>query len=426
MAAMTGTNTGAWLVVIFAPLLFAASALLLRWGLRRPREKCFYRCPACDYDMRGHVPDAADDADDPDGLGDAVCVCPECGHDAKVLTNLVVENPSRAGAIVMGILGLCLTGPCIVSAVGWVLEQPYVRAIARDGGWVAYRTVPPLGVKWLGGDLLPTSARVWAVYFVAPNVPGNASLQGLTRLRRLRYVNVGGPAVTDAHVAGLAKLTNLTILALEGSQITDAGIATLKQLSGLRWLALTNTKVTGAGLAQFSALPQLRVLELTGAPVTDADLVHLKSLPQLVSINLSRTQVTDAGLVHLGDLSQLRYLDLSGTRITDAGLAHLDKLFRKPVNALPIYQSEIGFGAGTIVSLEQTGHLFTRTCLTLSATQVTDQGLAHLKHMQGLDALFLLNTQVTDAGIATLNESLPRLWAMREWIQVSRTNEALE
>ena len=34
MNAMAATNTGAWLVVISAPLLFAASALLLRWGLR--------------------------------------------------------------------------------------------------------------------------------------------------------------------------------------------------------------------------------------------------------------------------------------------------------------------------------------------------------------------------------------------------------
>ena len=345
---MAGTNIGAWLVVVLAPLLFAGSAALLRWGLRRPREKRWLRCPNCYYDMRGHVPGSSGGGGESGGgsgggLAAPLFVCPECGHDAKVLSNLVVENPSCLWTIAPALVGLGVAVPCIFSAIGWLLEQPAVRTITQDGGSVACQAVPLCGIKGLGGNLLPTSPRVREIYFVAPNLPSKASLQRMSSLRHLRYVHVSGPGVTDTHLAGLARLRGLNVLALGSAQITDAGLAPLKQMSSLRWLDLSNTQITGAVLA------------------------------------------------------------------------HLDKLFRTTVNDPPIYQSELSHGMLRAVPID---HLISRTSLALSGTQVTDRGLKRLKQMKGLGSLRLFSTQVTDTGVAELQESLPRLWIFRAWVEI--------
>ena len=415
MHAMSGSNVGAWIVVVLSPLVLAGSVLLFRWGLRQPRTKRWLRCPNCSYDMRGHVPRESGGEGDPVGDAKPKFICPECGHDAGKLENLIVESPSRAAAIVFGALGICVATVYMINAVGWVIEQPTVNAIEKDGGIAQYRAAPLFGIDRIGNTaLLPTRGRVVAVYFLTPNLPSRTSLRSMERLRYLRYVNAYGPGITDAHLVGLARLDGLNVLSLDGTQVTDAGLVPLKQASSLRWLDLSNTKVTGAGLAHLSAMSQLKVLELDGLEVVNADLVHLRPLPQLVSVNLANTQVTDAGLRHLGGLHQLRYLNLANTRVTDEGLAHLDKLFQTPVSGWPIHLAEVPFGAA-FIPMDQAAHLMSRTGLSLAGTQVTDQGLVHLKQMKGLELFAIHGTKVTDSGVADLKKALPMLQVMLDW-----------
>jgi hypothetical protein len=91
---------------------------------------------------------------------------------------------------------------------------------------------------------------------------------------------------------------------------------------------------------------------------------------------------TDNLLAHVGRLKHLKQLHRPGFAVTDAGLAHLGRL------------SDLQF-------------------LSLDDTQVTDAGLAHLKGLSGLKWLKLTRTRVTDAGVVELQNSLPRLRAIR-------------
>jgi len=85
---------------------------------------------------------------------------------------------------------------------------------------------------------------------------------------------------------------------------------------------------------------------------------------------------TGADLNSVADLGRLEELILSASRVTDAGLARLEGL----------------------TQLQQ---------LPLGGTKITDGGLAHLKGLKGLEMLGLRDTPVTNAGTEELHQSLP-------------------
>ena len=51
--------------------------------------------------------------------------------------------------------------------------------------------------------------------------------------------------------------------------------------------------------------------------------------------------------------------------------------------------------------------------LYLFDTQLTDDGLVHLKRLKSLENLYLLPTRVTDAGVAELQKELPNCKIVR-------------
>jgi Leucine-rich repeat (LRR) protein len=91
-------------------------------------------------------------------------------------------------------------------------------------------------------------------------------------------------------------------LTLSGTQVTDAALAQLSRLPRLKTLDLNGTKVTDAGLLHLKGLTELRGLDLCGTQVTDAGLQHPKHLPKLewLVVDEPRGQrnpkVTTAGL----------------------------------------------------------------------------------------------------------------------------------
>lgn len=86
--------------------------------------------------------------------------------------------------------------------------------------------------------------------------------------------------------------------------------------------------------------------------------------------------MTNAALEPLGALPRLRALNLDTTQISDEGMQHLKRFH----------------------ALEW---------LNLNSTQVTDAGLEQLKDLRGLKELNLTQTRVTDAGVKRLKQALP-------------------
>jgi hypothetical protein len=241
--------------------------------------------------------------------------------------------------------------------------------------------------------------------------PGAAPLRGLSRLRGLRGLHLGGTlGVNDAVCAEVAALRGLKALELEdprwwtrsapGAAATDAGVAALA--AGLRH-SLTRLVVRGQGGVTAAALPSIGAirclqeldLQLVGrgaadvapppppdaaAPADDGALRPLAPLRLLHTLKLGGCAVGEGGCRVLAALPLLTRLELHDCALPDAGVFHLKAL---PLRALRL-----------------------RGC-----PAVTDIALAALaKSARGLTLLDLsgCHRNVTDTGVAALG-ALPAL-----------------
>jgi uncharacterized membrane protein len=102
-----------------------------------------------------------------------------------------------------------------------------------------------------------------------------------------------------------------------GTNFGDQDLAKLSPIgANLRWLDLGGTAVTDAGLAQLAAMPNLTRLHLERTRVTDAGLARVAALHDLEYLNLYGTEITDTGLERLEQLPKLKQLYLWQTKVT--------------------------------------------------------------------------------------------------------------
>ena len=123
----------------------------------------------------------------------------------------------------------------------------------------------------------------------------------------------------------MARIGSGFVLGFSASPVKpgDQEMEIVSKLSRVKWLELGGTPITDAGLARLKPLVGLDFLDLSGTAVTDGGLKQLESFAMLGRLELSGTAVTDAGLVHLEKLKSLRYVGLRGTRVTASGLKRL-------------------------------------------------------------------------------------------------------
>jgi len=105
----------------------------------------------------------------------------------------------------------------------------------------------------------------------------------------------GGVQITDAGLATLTKLTKLRRLDLSGAKLTTAGLAALRKFPQLERLSLWNCRGLDDGAAAvLAAMQTLVTLDVSDTPLGDAALEKLKSLPRLQHLYLTDTQVSAA------------------------------------------------------------------------------------------------------------------------------------
>jgi Leucine Rich repeat len=203
--------------------------------------------------------------------------------------------------------------------------------------------------------------------------------------------------MTDAMLEDVSRIEHITTLKLGGSKnVTDAGVRHLSKLSRLRHVDLSGTGITDHGLEVLRALPELETVSLAWTKVTDAGVAHLAACERLNNVNLQGTPSGNGAfraLAGKASVSQLR----TGNAVTDAGLALLHEF--------PIFrtwhagQPEMGllsYDAGP-------NYLLVRGSLT-------DRGMTQLEGLAGLFALNLDAAElgITAAGLAPL-VGLPNL-----------------
>ncbi len=121
----------------------------------------------------------------------------------------------------------------------------------------------------------------------------------------------------------------------------------------------------------------------------------------VIAVDLFKTAATDRELVGVRRFPKLVGLTLTGTNITDDGLAQLQIL--TGLGDLGLADTRI-----TDCGLAHLEDFKRLEYLSLGKTKVTDDGLVHLQPLQNLVMLNLTDTQIGDGGLAHLGE-FPKL-----------------
>ena len=223
-----------------------------------------------------------------------------------------------------------------------------------------------------------------------------APLADLSRLTKLRSLDLNVPTLVDADLVALRNLPNLEHLGISGPLLTDAGMRHLRGLVGLKELRISNTPITAAGLDQLRTLRNLRTISLFCTQVTD--LGPIADLPVLEEIEINDSPITAAGLAPLARLGRLATLSLRRCNVTTDGLVAL-------AGAAGLHKLDLTWshlGGVNLKTLAGMPHLAT---LTLHDTEITDAELATLGPAPHLESLDLSGNDITDAGIDHLDAS---------------------
>jgi hypothetical protein len=203
--------------------------------------------------------------------------------------------------------------------------------------------------------------------------------------------------MTDAMLEEASRHENITTLKLGGSRnVSDAGLRFLSRLPRLRHLDVRGTAVTDRGLEVLRALRELQTFSLAWTNVTDAGVAHLSGCQRLRDVNLQGTSCGDGALRALAGMPGLCRLR-TGNSVTDAGLAVLEEI--------PIFKSWHGGEPDMGLLSYDAGPNY-----LLLRGSFTDRGMTHLGGLYGLFALNIDASElvVTPAGLAPL-VGLPNL-----------------
>ena len=241
-----------------------------------------------------------------------------------------------------------------------------------------------------------------------------SDLKHLGKLARLRHLDLPRTlSMTDEGLVGLSELTSLEEISLFGlgGQLTDDGVLKLAGNRGLKRLAVYDSAVTGSFLRGFEGIP-LEILALSGdsqfgIALTDENAGYLNQFPALQELNLQTARLGARGIAAISELTKLRKITLTGCiELSDKDLANLGKLERLH----QLYLRDTNVGDQTLRAMKHLDNLIT---LELGSPNLTDAGMESLSRLMSLEYLTIRESnQVTDRGVSELRR-LRRLKQLR-------------
>lgn len=218
---------------------------------------------------------------------------------------------------------------------------------------------------------------------------------GTTRLLRLSK-----SVIKDEQLTHLQHFKKLDYLAIVCPQITDANTSHIGSLTNLDTLMLSTSGIGDATLSHLEGLKNLKRLYLAETNVSDAGLQHIKGLSRLTTLSLDRTPVTDDGLMWLEYLSDIETLFLSETKITGNGLAFLAGMPRLRV----LYLEQCPLDAAAFRQLQRLDSL---EHLSLNGVSLDDAAIEQLSRLEAVKNIELYRTGIAIASLTKLREALP-------------------
>lgn len=147
------------------------------------------------------------------------------------------------------------------------------------------------------------------------------------------------PAIHSSHLDGLATIPQLKSVTIVNDHITEASIQSLAKFQHIEELSLRFIPISDASMEHIGKLKQLKKLDLRGSGITGKSLVFIKEMTSLYYLDLWAPpnergenpsdlprKIQNDDLIQLSNLENLQTLDLSNSEVTNQGLAHLRTL----------------------------------------------------------------------------------------------------
>lgn len=262
---------------------------------------------------------------------------------------------------------------------------------------------------------------------------GREALKPLTRLSKLRRLNLSGRNISAASLAALATvpieeltlgdLSDLAQLDLSGfRQLRNLGITGVRdakarvldsvtKLRGLETLRLGNAGLTDDDFAKLASLGSLRALDTDNGVIRGAGLAALRSCRSLDRLRLANCGLTDAALETIGrDLSGLRVLSITGANQIQGAA------FRALMKCRKLVEVSVSEGVGDdATAAELAQHSGLEILNFNNCPQLSDSGLQSLTRAKSIKRISLNRcTKLTEAGIAAFRKARPEVNVQRQ------------
>ena len=197
---------------------------------------------------------------------------------------------------------------------GWAWLYRWTgNELCREVDWIRLMPLPPLPPEITLTGEVPS--------IPAPLGPWDEECAAITRLGRVRRVDLFEPSITATSLAHLAS-SRVEELSLHEPQLTDALLAPIRRLHSLRALTISDARggLSGAVVSAVADLTQLEELNLDDqSPLRSQDLAPLGALKRLRRLRIGATPRDESCLVLFGSLAQLRALGLRTPRSATPG-----------------------------------------------------------------------------------------------------------
>jgi hypothetical protein len=161
-------------------------------------------------------------------------------------------------------------------------------------------------------------------------------------------------------------------------------------------------------LVNLKKAPQVGALDIFDATrCTDQGLAALKDLPNLRRLTLGKSFMNPPRLKAIAQCKQLRRLYLAGCGLSDAGLELLKPLSNLVWLDISDNPHVTDKGMASLKELERLQALF------LAKTSITDKGLTELKGLDGLRQLNVVATKVSGDAAEKFADEMPNLRGVR-------------
>lgn len=225
----------------------------------------------------------------------------------------------------------------------------------------------------------------------------------------------------DQQAKNIGHLTGLVVLEVRPTQLTDKGMKFVESLQSLKSFTFYSPDLGNETLKSIGKMKSLELISTGYGKWDDKGLAYLSKLKNLKQIHLPCFDKPGPGFESLVSLPSLEYI--SGGLFKESHLKHLKGATQ--LKSLNLFKNEYL----TNESLASLSHLTGLEQLNFSGTNITDDGLEHLKPLTSLKDLNLSvigrreGPPVSDKGCAVLSE-MPSL-ELLHFTQLGNVNESL-